>query len=124
DPSVRECAVAAITPPGQETRLGAWVVPRDPDTLDVARLAESLRRRLPETMIPTAFAVVPALLVTRTGKVDRAALAAIPTEPPHAPTDRVPDAFEQRILDVWSDVLGTSVRLDDDFFAIGGHSLL
>ena len=95
------------------------------------RLTPGIRRflqdRLPDHMVPAAFVVMDALPLTPSGKVDRRALP--------APEGRRPDldvAFaqpitelERAIADVWRTTLGiASVGLHDNFFDLGGHSLL
>ncbi|MGH7462238.1 MAG: phosphopantetheine-binding protein, partial [Longimicrobiales bacterium] len=81
--------------------------------------------RLPEQMIPSAFVHLPAWPLTASGKIDRSNL---PT--PGAPT--LDSAFvlprtelERRIATVWREVLGVErVGVHDNFFDLGGHSLL
>ncbi|SES17957.1 non-ribosomal peptide synthetase [Lentzea albida] len=87
--------------------------------------AEGLREHaaaaLPEVMVPTAFVEVAALPLTPGGKLDTAALPAPPAQSGTAPEGE----FEQFIAQVWAEVLGRdSVNADDDFFALGGHSLV
>jgi hypothetical protein len=76
-------------------------------------------------MIPSAFVVVPALPLTTSGKVDRAALAAVPaggeggaSVPPRSGLERDLSALAAELLGL------ASVGVTDDFFALGGHSLL
>jgi hypothetical protein len=82
---------------------------------------------LPEYMVPNAFAVLDALPLTPNGKVDRKAL-------PHPTIERVPQASraqsvmtppQQRIAALWREMLHIDcVGLHDNFFDVGGHSLL
>jgi hypothetical protein len=85
-----------------------------------------LRELLPEYMIPASFTLLPTLPLTPNGKVDRRALPA-PDQTPDAPPvayapPRTP--LEQKLAQAWAEVLGREkVGIQDDFFAIGGHSL-
>jgi thioesterase domain-containing protein len=83
--------------------------------------------RLPDYMVPSAFVVLQELPRLANGKVDRHALA----EREWEPTDEVrlptppSDEIEHRLVRIWEDLLGTRpIGTDDDFFDIGGHSLL
>ncbi|WP_229811865.1 phosphopantetheine-binding protein, partial [Streptosporangium pseudovulgare] len=94
------------------------------------KLADLVRRfaedNLPAYMVPAAFTVMDALPLNHSGKVDRRALPA-PIWQDTTATAFVPprtDA-EHLVADVWTDVLGTArVGVHDDFFALGGNSLL
>jgi non-ribosomal peptide synthetase component F/SAM-dependent methyltransferase/aryl carrier-like protein len=90
-------------------------------------LREYLRERLPEYMVPAAIVPLDALPLTSSGKVDRSALPA--PEPRRAETNgrfAAPRTeMERRIATVWEDVLGVErVGRNDNFFDLGGHSLL
>ena len=92
----------------------------------VAKLRDFLRERLPEYMLPAAYVFLPALPLTRSGKVDRAALPA----PDRLGSDRrdlvAPrTSLERRITAIWCEVLGLpEAGVTDNFFDFGGHSLL
>ncbi|HEX6289429.1 MAG TPA: amino acid adenylation domain-containing protein [Herpetosiphonaceae bacterium] len=84
-----------------------------------------LHDRVPAYMVPGAFVVLPALPLTPNGKLDRDALpapGAIPTpDPPVAPRTPV----EQTLAAIWTAVLGLpQVGIHDNFFALGGDSIL
>ncbi|MBC6448012.1 non-ribosomal peptide synthetase [Actinokineospora xionganensis] len=102
-------------------RLVAHVFPSTVDR--PVGLREFLGERLPDYMVPAAFVVLDALPLTPHGKVDRAALPA-----PELTTTvgREPRTLTEKILcGLFADVLEVpSVAVDDDFFALGGHSLL
>ncbi|MEV4466523.1 amino acid adenylation domain-containing protein, partial [Micromonospora echinofusca] len=98
-------------------RLVGYVVPEaGPDD---AALAEHAARYLPATMVPAAWVRLAALPLTPHGKLDRAALPAPAERIGEAPRDEL----ERRVARVWADVLGQSPNRDDNFFALGGHSL-
>jgi amino acid adenylation domain-containing protein len=122
-PTVAEAAVVLRDEHGG--RLVAYVAPAEGgDAPDAAALRAHLRARLPDYMVPAAFVALPTLPRSPNGKVDRAALPA-PAEPGAAAVNRPQSGVERRIAKVWSEVLGIeSVGLDDNFFEIGGHSML
>ena len=110
-----------------DRRLVAYVVPEAGSEPSASELREALRVRLPESMIPAAFAVLSALPLTPNGKVDRRALAAIDPEP-GAPREgfvapRTP--LEARVAEIWREVLDVDrVSAHDSFWDLGGHSLV
>jgi amino acid adenylation domain-containing protein len=128
-PGVREAVVMALPRPGGEKALLACVVPAAgaPDVApDAAELRSFLTGRLSGPMIPAAFVILPALPVTPSGKVDRLALAELipeqlaggASEPPRGP-------LEERLAGLWENLLGLEAPgREDDFFTLGGHSLL
>ncbi|MFU8872797.1 amino acid adenylation domain-containing protein [Micromonospora sp. SL4-19] len=125
-PALREAVVVARADTGAVgVRLVAYVVPRTGG--DPADWRAYLAERLPDYLVPAAFVVVDALPLTPSGKVDRRALPAPdPAALPSGTSYVAPDsALTTVIVEVWSDVLGMpKVGLDDDFFALGGHSLV
>ncbi|MEQ1873208.1 MAG: MupA/Atu3671 family FMN-dependent luciferase-like monooxygenase [Ilumatobacteraceae bacterium] len=85
---------------------------------------DMLRQRLPEVMVPGQIVVLPTLPRTPNGKLDRRAL---PTQAVAPRVEIVPatSAIEHQILSDWQNVLGNlSIGIDDNFFDVGGHSLL
>ncbi|MCS0603343.1 amino acid adenylation domain-containing protein, partial [Streptomyces sp. LP11] len=101
-------------------RLVAYVT----GTADPAALRRDLAADLPDYMVPAAVVPLDVLPTNVNGKLDRAALPA-PVLAARE-TSRPPrGAVEERLADVFAEVLGVSgVGADDDFFALGGHSLL
>ncbi|MGW5049626.1 amino acid adenylation domain-containing protein [Actinokineospora sp. NPDC004072] len=120
-PGVARAAAAA-----RGGRLVAWVVPSGRD-LDVRALAAAAGERLPSALVPSAFVVVDDFPVTAAGKLDRAALpepAARPAPVPQ-PSRSAPTSAVQMLCEVFSEVLNVaSVEADDDFFILGGDSIL
>ncbi|MES1245585.1 MAG: amino acid adenylation domain-containing protein, partial [Acidobacteriota bacterium] len=120
---VREAVVMARDGMSGSRELVAWVVGER--SLDAAGLREALRNELPAHMIPAAFLFLDALPLNANGKIDRHALPS----PERARVDRMPeesaDDLRRRIADLWQEVLGVErVGLHDNFFDLGGHSLL
>jgi amino acid adenylation domain-containing protein len=127
-PALAQAAVVAGPGPGGEPRLIAYLVTHAGAAAPTSpALREHLRATLPDYMIPAVFVTLPALPLTPNGKVDRRALPAPADATAPAPTSYAAprDALEQRIVDTFAEVLETDqVGVDDDFFALGGHSLL
>jgi amino acid adenylation domain-containing protein len=125
-PSLRDAVVDARGP-GDAKRIVAWIVPREgmaaPGASD---LRAFLRDRLPEPLLPAAFAPVGALPLTPSGKVDRRALAEpVDTRPDDGSYAEPQSALERTIAGIYSDLLRVGrVGLHDNFFDLGGHSLL
>src|SRR6185436_19242119 len=116
---VREAAVTEPDGRGRERRLVAHVAASGVSIEDLQR---SLRERLPEYMVPSAFVFLPALPRTATGKLDRKALVAPEDEAGSYLAPRTP--VEEVLAGIWNDLLGVErVGTGDDFFALGGHSL-
>jgi thioesterase domain-containing protein/acyl carrier protein len=124
-PSVREAVVIAHRMASGDARLAAYVVPAGGAAPTGPALREALKRILPEYMVPAAFVAMDALPLTRNAKVDRRALP-VPEWGADA-RDYVPprDAVELELAGIWQECLGVPrVGVTDEFFALGGSSLL
>ncbi|ONI70919.1 hypothetical protein ALI144C_51045 [Actinosynnema sp. ALI-1.44] len=105
---------------GDSRALAAYVVGRD---VDVPTLRQTLTATLPPYLVPSSITVLPALPLNHNGKVDRAALPA-PGTSGHTSV-RPREATELAVARVFADTLGLDrVGATDNFFHIGGHSLL
>ncbi|HEX2187443.1 MAG TPA: amino acid adenylation domain-containing protein, partial [Longimicrobiaceae bacterium] len=121
-PAVREAAVVAREDVPGDRRLVGYYVPAA-ETSD-AELRDWLRARLPEHMVPSALVRLVALPLTPSGKTDRRALPA-PAGGTGEGYAAPRDAVETGLVSIWEEVLRRSpVGVHDDFFALGGHSLL
>ncbi|MGS2808919.1 amino acid adenylation domain-containing protein [Nocardia sp. MW-W600-9] len=123
DPAVHQAAVTVHTDPAVGELLVAYPVPEQPGQLDVGVVKAALALRLPSYMVPSAFVVLDALPRTANGKLDRRAL---PAPDLGSGRFRAPvTAAERAVADTFADLLGVpKVGLDDDFFALGGNSLI
>ena len=126
-PDVRAAAVVARSAEDNDKQLIAYVLP----TVCRRPAAEELRRflaqRLPDYMIPAGFVLLDKLPVTPNGKLDRARLPAPTIGRPELDTAyAVPvTELERRIAAIWHRLLARSeVGVNDNFFDLGGHSLL
>ena len=124
--AVVECAVVARpAEKTEEPRLVAYVVASR--ALPAAELREHLSRQLPAFMVPSFFVFLDRLPRTSTNKIDRPALPAPPPPRPELEAGWVGPAAgrERTIAEIWQEVLGLEkVGAHDNFFDLGGHSLL
>jgi amino acid adenylation domain-containing protein len=125
-PGVRNAAVVVREDAGTDPRLVAYVEPGAAQPPSAEELRQQLKQRLPDFMIPSTFVFLDALPQTLNGKVDRKALPA-PEDPARLSVEPCTprDAIEATMLDIWKRLLGhDGVGIRDDFFEVGGHSLL
>ena len=126
-PGIERAVVVAREHAPGDVRLAAYVTCRAGFAADPAGLREALARELPAIMVPAAVQLLDALPMTPNGKVDRAALPQPRSGPEIAlRTAAAPQSQVEKIVrDIWQDVLGRAdVGLADNFFDLGGHSLL
>ncbi len=123
-PQVREAAVVLREDDPDGARLVAYVVAEEGAAADAqAELRAGLRSRLPEHMVPAAFVVLDALPLTPNGKLDRRALPA-PGRSGESRGGPLTDT-ERAVVGIWEEELGAAgVGAADNFFDLGGHSLL
>lgn len=110
-----------------DTRLIAYVVPTPGAKLTQNSLQQYLQRYLPDYMVPSAFVRMTELPLTANGKVDRAELPAPAPENTIGDSVRVGPStpIEARVVAIVSELLGLEqVGVNDNFFFLGGHSLL
>jgi amino acid adenylation domain-containing protein len=123
-PAIAAGAVRAFTDASGESGLAAFIVPRSNDRDERIDLRRFLARSLPDYMIPTRCVVLSALPQTANGKVDRGRLA-VPSQAVAHEVSEPRDELEQVLTDIWKSLLGIpAVDIHDNFFEIGGHSLL
>jgi amino acid adenylation domain-containing protein/non-ribosomal peptide synthase protein (TIGR01720 family) len=122
-PAVSEAALVVREDALGNKQLLACVAP---EKATAAELRDHLKTRLPEFMIPSGFAFFEKLPVTANGKLDRQRLASASTAT--APVEshaRPQNAIQERLAQIWSEVLGiASVGIHDNFFELGGDSIL
>ncbi|WP_040774040.1 non-ribosomal peptide synthetase, partial [Nocardia pneumoniae] len=121
---VAQAAVIAKSAPKTGDQLVAYLVPSDVDAgIDVAAVKSLLSASLPSYMVPSAFVVLDALPLNVNGKLDRKAL---PEPEFEVQAFRAPSTpIEEIVASVYAEVLGVErVGADDDFFTLGGNSLL
>jgi amino acid adenylation domain-containing protein len=118
---VQEARVVMREDTRGDKRLVAYVVGQ----AEIEQLRADLKRSLPGYMVPAAFVRLERLPLTPNGKLDRKAL------PPAKYSDHTPhlespaDTTELQVLLIWEELLGLSpIGVTQDFFDVGGHSLL
>jgi amino acid adenylation domain-containing protein len=131
-PQVEETVVLARTAATGLQQLCAWV--QAPASVRPESLRAHVAEQLPAYMVPAAFVVLEKLPINTNGKVDRQALPDPDAAPPAAPAATSEDAaqphtirstLELRMQRLWSEVLlKPDIQPEDDFFAIGGDSLI
>jgi amino acid adenylation domain-containing protein len=126
-PAVQESVVVAREFGPGDKRLVAYVVSAPKVTATASGLQNFLRARLPDYMVPATFVRLDALPLKSSGKVDRASLPA-----PNSTNTLRDDTFvaprtptEQKLAEILAPLLGLEqVGVQDNFFMLGGHSLL
>jgi len=130
-PGVAQVAVIAREDTPGDKRIVGYLVPASGHDDGTAGLAAAAREhaaaRLPDYMVPSAVLILEALPLTANGKLDKAALPAPDRTPAGTAAARSAAAsqFEEMLCEEFAGVLGMeSIGTDDDFFRMGGHSLL
>src|SRR5207245_2599739 len=96
---------------------------------ETAELRTFLRKRLPEFMVPSAFVLLESMPMTPNGKLDRLHLPEATFTSPDGSDDnaleRPADEIQSQLVKLWEELLGIRpIRIDENFFEIGGHSLM
>ncbi len=126
-PGVRQCVAVVRQGAAGDRRLVAYVVADAGSGLSADELRRGLKQRLPEYMVPADYLFLEALPLTPNGKVDRQSL------PPPVPARAGPGGIfepprnltEQVLVGIWAELLGVEqVGVNNNFFDLGGHSLL
>ena len=124
-PAVANAAAAVRRDASGRTRLIGYLVGRG--SLETDSVRAELARLLPDYMVPSAFVVLNALPLTVNGKLDREALPE-PAETPVSETVTtepiVGHDTAAALAALCTEILGTAVGVDDDFFTMGGDSIV
>ena len=126
-PNVKDASVVVRGASAEDTRLVAYLVAETDDELRSSDLRDYLKELLPEYMVPSAFVLLDELPLTPNGKIDYRALpkpegldAGLKNQYVAPQTD-----LEQLLEKIWHEVLGIEkIGVHDNFFDLGGHSLL
>ena len=124
---VSQAAVTARQDNDRPKRLVAYVVTKDSTSLNASGLRQHLLPLLPDYMLPSTYVFLNELPRTPSGKIDRRALPAPERKRPELNTPYVAaeSENERAICEIWAELLELDrVGLDDDFFELGGTSLL
>ncbi len=122
---VKEAAVADRRDVAGNSYLVAYLVPDGDEGDMVSAVRQALAEDLPEALVPSSFVVLESLPKTATGKVDRKSLPAPDEVADTAPYEAPRNEVEEVLAAAFASVLDRPrVGIRDDFFQIGGHSLL
>ncbi len=126
-PAVQEVAVLLRKESSRVQRLVSYLVLTPGVSLTSSELRAFLRTRLPEYMIPSNFVALDRMPLTSNGKIAELALSSVPSR--HLDVEVIYEAprndLERYITQVWLEVLGIGkIDVHDNFFDIGGHSIL
>ncbi len=126
-PAVKQVAVAVREERAGDQRLVAYYVPDPDEDATPTSLRRHVRAELPEYMVPQHFVELESMPLTPNGKIDRRALpspfgkesaATAQVQPPATPSEKL-------VAVIWKELLGAgTVGVHDNFFDLGGHSLL
>ena len=120
---VKEAVVTARAVSRQEKELIAYTT----GSAEAAELRELLREQLPVYMVPTYYVNIEAIPLTSNGKIDRKSLPT-PNESHRPKLENFAPAVtdtEKTLSTIWQDALNTTtVGIDDDFFELGGSSMV
>ncbi|WP_405887415.1 non-ribosomal peptide synthase/polyketide synthase [Streptomyces sp. NBC_01136] len=126
-PAIAQAVVITHDSTGTNTgnQLIGYIVPATNDGITVEDLRGFVAGRLPEFMVPSAFVLLDRLPLMPNGKLDRAAL---PKPELTRGAYRAPRTTQEKTLaELFAEVLGLDrqpIGIDDNFFTLGGHSLL
>ena len=127
-PEVRGAIVNVHEPTQGDKRLAAYIVADSDPVPTGSELCQFLQQKLPNYMIPFVFIEIDALPLTPNGKVDRKALpvpAKVRTEDLKNDFVAARSHLEQKLVDIWTEVLGVErIGVNNNFFEMGGHSLI
>ena len=124
---VGQCLVVARADQFGDKTLVAYIVPQAGQAISADDLRALMKKQLPDYMVPAAFVQLEQFPLTANGKVDRAALPAPSFEQVRKAEEFVgPRTDTEKVLEaIWGEVLKIShIGIHDNFFDLGGHSLL
>ncbi|MDH5548193.1 MAG: amino acid adenylation domain-containing protein, partial [Gammaproteobacteria bacterium] len=125
-PAVRESAVVLHKNHNNQPQLAAYLVlDAGLEAIDSNVLTAFLQTLLPDYMLPASYTLLGRMPLNRNGKLDHRALPS-PASPESDQQYVAPRSHtEKTIAQLWADVLGAEqIGLQDNFFTLGGHSLL
>jgi amino acid adenylation domain-containing protein len=123
-PAIREAVVLTHEDSPGDARLIGYLVPSE-GSIDLPGLREWLLRRLPEYMIPAAWVMLDALPIGSSGKLDRRSLPIAARAVAHEPYVEASTDLQRDLASLWKQVLKIDrLGIRDNFFALGGDSLL
>jgi amino acid adenylation domain-containing protein len=126
-PAVRQAVIVAREDEPGNKRLVAYLVADEHAAPAAGDIRKFIRERLPDYMVPSAFMMLDAMPLTPNGKINRNALPA-PDQSYEASQENFVEAsspLEKLLAELWGEVLGRDcVGINDNFFEMGGHSIM
>jgi acyl carrier protein len=124
--NIRDAVVILMgAPQPHDKRLVAYVVEKAAGTTSPKQLKDYLKHKLPDYMVPGDFVFMDQLPLTPSGKVNRLALPPPDSSDSEDEYEEPQGPVEKVIAGIWEEVLGRKrVGANDNFFEIGGHSLV
>ncbi|GAA6615386.1 amino acid adenylation domain-containing protein [Scytonema sp. NUACC26] len=123
-PAIQQAVVTAVGEERSQQQLVAYIVGKDP-SLSSTEFKLYLQQKLPKYMIPDTFVQLKVLPLTSNGKVDRQALKVPDLDLTQRQFIFSRDTIELQLAQIWSDLLNvTPVGVTDNFFDLGGNSIL
>lgn len=126
NPAIRQAVVVPVDDAHGGKQLVVYLVAEvNPPAMN--ELRSFLRRKLPDYMVPSAFVMLDSLPLNASGKIDRLALPAPDQKGATAEAEFVAPRtpVEEVLATIWAETLGRDrIGVNDDFFSLGGHSLL
>jgi amino acid adenylation domain-containing protein len=122
-PGIRK-AVVKLVQRGQAGQLVAYWVADPNSKVEATTVDEYLRKALPPYMLPQHYVMLDTWPMTPAGKIDRRALP-VPKSDRAGPAEPLRDDVDVSVAEIWQELLGVEeVGLGDDFFSLGGQSML
>jgi amino acid adenylation domain-containing protein len=126
-PGVQSCTVLAVEETPGNKQLVAYAIPQGNESPAVEDVKDFLKQSLPEYMVPAQFVFMDSFPLTQNGKIDRKALPA----PTHGTISAAHEFIaprtetEEKVAAMWAELLKVErIGIHDDFFDLGGHSLM
>ena len=123
-PKVRAALVRVRKMPNGDQQLDSYGVPVGSDAMNESAIRDYLAEELPKFMLPSTFQWIEAIPLTKNGKLDVAALP-LPQANQEAEKIKPRTEAEERLAVIFAEVLTVSeIGVEDNFFDLGGHSLM
>lgn len=124
-PAVRDAIVLVREDRPGDKQLVAYLTAQPQQTLDIPTIRAALQHQLADYMVPGAIVILDKIPLTPNGKADRQALPKPERSTPALSPVSARNATEQRLAELWSEILGLDqVSVEENFFDLGGTSLL
>ncbi len=125
NPKIKEAAVILQNGSSDNPMLKAFIVVFDNEKIDAIYLKKYLSEKLPSYMMPSQIQILDKMPVSQNGKIDRKALSAIKAFKTDVLMPSTPSAMEQKLIDIYTELFYlTDIKNTDNFFDLGGNSLM